>query len=104
MSRAPSRALRELLLELARLLDRRTVAEVLELEELAQLDLRVVSLALRIGRALRPLDRLLARAHLDQPVARDQLLRFRERAVEDDALGARVPDARALARRMQSGE
>ena len=54
--------------------------------------------------ARRPLDRLLLRLHLDQPVAADDLLRLGERAVDDRGLAARERDARALRARVQPVE
>src|ERR1700736_1151572 len=83
--------LRQLLLEPARLLDRLAggdIGEILELEELAQLDLAVLAVAERRRRALRPLDRLVAGFDLDQPVAGDESRRVGEGAVDDGALAA----------------
>src|SRR5262249_5334879 len=65
--------LRQLLVELARLFDRRAGGEVLELEELPDLDLTLLSRAVGSRRALGPLDRLFPGLHLDEPVAGDQL-------------------------------
>src|SRR5262249_19019369 len=70
--------------------------EVVQLEELAHLDLGVLARAGGIREALRPGERLLARLHLDDGVAGDQLLRLGEGPVGDDARPARVPDAPAL--------
>src|SRR5262245_44283233 len=93
-------ALRELLLELARLVHRFAGSEVVQLEQLANLDLAFGSLAVGSGRALRPFDRLLLRLHLDQPVAGDQFLRLGEGPVDDGALPSGELDARALRARL----
>jgi GNAT superfamily N-acetyltransferase len=54
------------------------------------------------GRALHPLDALLAALRLQQPEAGDQLLGLRERTVDDRALAARAEaEARALGGRVQ---
>src|SRR5215471_15962790 len=87
---------RELLLELARLIDRLAGTQVVQLEELANLDLALRSLPVRGGRALGPFDRLFPRLDLDQPVAGDQLLGLGERAVDHGALPSGEPHARAL--------
>src|SRR3954471_3995474 len=76
------------------------LAEVLGLEDLADLDLR---LGLhRVGAALDPLDRLFERLDLDDPEARDELLRLGERAVDDAALVGAEAHARALRARVQA--
>src|SRR5882672_10495841 len=49
-----------------------------------------------VGRALEPLDCLVHRAHLPQPVAGHELLGLRERPVDDGALLAVEPNALAL--------
>ena len=69
------------------------VAEVLGLEHRANghLDATVE------GRALDPLDRLLHRLHLPDPVAGDELLGLGERPVDDRALRAREAHALGLA-------
>src|SRR5262245_10808058 len=84
-----------LLFHLAEALDAFAVAEVLELEQLAHLELRLAAVDRRVGEAPRPLHRLLARLHLDQGVARDQLLRLGERPVDHGALRSRVLHAPA---------
>src|SRR6185295_1707103 len=98
--------LRDLVLELAVLVERRAGLELLELEHPAQLDLGLGA-GLWIGLErdpLGPLDRLLARLDLDDPVAGDQLLGLGERAVDHLALAAgREPDPRALRARRQAG-
>src|SRR5438046_4627249 len=75
-------------------------AEVLRLEDLADLDLGI--LPHRIGAALDPFDRLFLRLHLPDPEAGDQLLGLGEGPVDDGALGSREPDARALRARVQA--
>src|SRR5437879_155864 len=80
-------------------LGRELGAEVLRLEHLADLDLRI--LPHRIGAALDPFDRLFLRLHLPDPEAGDQLLGLGEGPVDDGALGSREPDARALRARVQ---
>src|SRR5258708_3337757 len=66
--------------------------------DLADLDLTVLE-----GHARGPLDRLLPRLHLDQPEARDQLLRLGEGPVDHRRLaGPGEPDARALRARMEA--
>src|SRR5262245_8332514 len=77
---APSLLLRDLRAELPVVVDGRALAEVLQLEQLADLDLAVA--VVRLGAALDPLDRLGLVAHLDDPVAGDQLLGLREWAVD----------------------
>jgi len=76
-----------LLAELAVALDCFAGTEVLELEDLPDLDLAV--LGMRIRAALDPFDRLGLRLHLDDTIAGDQLLRFREGAVD---YGPLVPE------------
>src|SRR4029450_8634438 len=72
--------------------------EVRELLDLADLDHVAV-----LGRtAPRPLDRLLLRLRLDQPVAADRLLGLGERAVHDRGLAAGEADARGLGRRVEA--
>src|SRR3979409_1972917 len=65
-------------------LRRQLLAEVVGLEDLAQLDLD----AAVERRALEPLDCLLARRALPHPVAGDDLLGLGERTVDDGALAA----------------
>src|SRR5204862_7474891 len=69
-------------------------AEILGLEHLADLDLRVA--VHRIRAALDPFDGLFLRTHLPDPEARDQLLGLGERTVDDGALLAGEVHARAL--------
>src|SRR5215211_2535859 len=80
-------------------LGRELVTEVLGLEHLPDLDLGLS--LVRIGTALDPFDRLVQRLHLDQPVARDQLLRLREGAVDHGALPSGELHPRALRARLQ---
>src|SRR6266487_1781155 len=58
-------------------------AEVLGLEDLADLDVAVLREG--VGAALDPRDRLLLRLYLPEPEAGDQLLRLGERAVDHGA-------------------
>src|SRR5438046_4185605 len=53
------------------------------------------------GRALEPLQRLVHRPHLPQPVACHELFGLRERAVDDRALPALEPKALALRARVE---
>jgi mono/diheme cytochrome c family protein len=89
---------RELLLEPAMLLDGFALAEVGELEDLPDLDL----CAAFERRSLEPLDRLLLRLALPDPVARDELLAFGERPIDDGALVALEADPRAFRARLQA--
>ena len=75
------------------------VAEVLGLEHRPDLDHAVIAVGVRDP--LDPLDRLVERLDLPQPVARQQLLGLGERAVDHLALAARERDADALRARMQ---
>src|SRR5262245_57550805 len=68
-------------------LGRELGAEVVGLEDLPDLDLRLALVG--IGAALDPLDALLFRLHLPQPEPRDQLLGLRERAVDHGPPGPR---------------
>src|SRR3954447_19402213 len=72
------------------------LAEVVGLDELAQLHL-----AVRERGALQPLERLLLRLHLPDPVAGDELLRLGERAVDHGRRGAAEAHARAVRARAQ---
>ena len=58
--------------------DRFAGSEVVQLEHLANFDLALRGLAVRSRDPLGPFDRFLLRFHLDQPVARDQVLRLGE--------------------------
>src|SRR2546428_4316178 len=89
--------------QLAELLDRRALGEIVELEVLAHLDLADGAVDRRIGEALGPLDRFLARLDVDHGVAGHQLLRFGERAVDEAALFTVVLDPPALAAALQPG-
>src|SRR4249920_2900078 len=63
-------------------LGRKFGAEIFRFEDLADLDLGRAALEQR-GAALHPLDRFVERFDLDDPEAGDELLRLRERAVND---------------------
>src|SRR5262249_17303485 len=78
-------------------LRRELLAEVVGLEDLAQLDLDTAV----ERRSLEPLDRLLARRALPDPVACDDLLGLGERTVDDGALAAVEADLCALGGRVQ---
>src|SRR5438105_14657222 len=88
--------LREFLLELAGAVHRRALTELVELEDLADLDLtlRAVFTVVPVSAAglerhpLRPLDGLRHGLRFDDPVARDQLLRLREGPLDHGALSA----------------
>ncbi len=71
--------------------------ELRDLVDLAQLDLDAAA----ERRAPHPRDRFLLRPHLDQPEARDQLLRFGERPVRHRDLPVGELEPRALGRRVQ---
>src|ERR1700729_2612408 len=72
-----------------------------KLNELSHFDLNLLTRSRRS--ALRPLDRFFDRLHLDKPVARDQLLRFRERPVNHRLLSVgRNVDARTRGTRIQT--
>src|SRR5690606_31930226 len=86
--------LRELFANLAVMLDALALAEILEFEHLA--DLKFALALVRVGAALHPLDGFRLRLDVDDPVAGDVLLRFRERPVDHRALVAVEADARAL--------
>src|SRR5262249_7174378 len=91
----------KLLLQLARPVDGVAGSEVLELEQLAKLDLSFPSFAMGSGNALGPFDRLFPRLHLDQPVSGDQLLRLGEGPVDHRALSSGELDARPLRARLE---
>src|SRR5690242_7120576 len=76
--------------------------KLLELVELAHLDLALDAVDRRIRVALGPLDRFLARFRPDDGVAGDELLGFGERPVDEAALCAVVVDAPALAARLEA--
>src|SRR5882672_3814622 len=76
--------------------------KVVSLEDLANLDLRLLAGAERAGAALDPFDRLFLRLDLKQPVAGDQLLRLGEGSVDHSPLVARELDPRALGARLQA--
>src|SRR2546428_1135907 len=72
-------------------------SHTLELDDFADLEGPSV-----IGCPLEPLEGLVHRAHLPEPVPRHQLLGLRERAVDDGALLAVEPNALALRARVQA--
>src|SRR5436305_13545303 len=72
-------------------------AEVLRLEDLADLDLLVLERG-----ALEPLDRLVLRLHPPDPVAGDQLLGLGEGAVDHGRLAVRELDPRAFRARLEA--
>src|SRR5580698_787649 len=76
--------------------------EVAHLEERA--DFEVALFIVRVRAALHPLDALLEGSRLQDPIARDELLRLGEGAVDDGALAAREADARALRARLEARE
>src|SRR3974390_1801938 len=86
----------QLLLQLARAVDRLAGTEIFQLEQLTQLDLAIRSFAVWSGGAFGPFDRLFLRLHLDQPVPGDQPLGLGQGAVDHDALASGKLDARAL--------
>src|SRR6185503_20655120 len=86
----------------AKAFHRGAVGEVLELVERPHLDLAAAAVDRRIRKALCPLDRFLARFGLDDGVARHQVLGLGERAVDEAALLAVVPDAPALPGRLEA--
>jgi hypothetical protein len=84
--------------------DRLARTEVLELEEGTDLALALCAQAQRgvnLYEALGPLDRLGLRRELEDRIAGDQLLRFREVSVGHHALASGEPDTRALRARLQ---
>src|SRR5689334_9505279 len=92
----PGRRSAPLLFELAEALHFLGVAEVLQLVELAHLDLAHAALAGRVRVAAAPFQGLLARFHLDDGVAGDEFLGLGEGAVDETALLALVFDAPAV--------
>src|SRR5262249_57453007 len=84
----------DLLAQPAVMLHRLARAEVLQLEELADLDFAILSMG--IGAALDPFDRFRQRLALQCPVAGHELLGLREWAIDDGALAARQPHPHPL--------
>src|SRR5262245_29629048 len=70
--------------------------EIVQLEQLPDFDLPLFTTHCGVGKALGPFERLFSRLDLDQRIARDQLLRLRERPVNDRALVARILDLPAF--------
>lgn len=66
-------------------------AEVVGFGDRTNLELRILARH-RIGTATRPLDRFIDRLDLPEPETRDELLGFRERSIDDAALGPRDLD------------
>src|SRR3989449_1059288 len=87
---------------LAEALHRLAVPEVVQLEQLAYLDLAFLAVQRGIGKAPGPFHGFFLRFHLDDGVARDQLLCFGEGTVDHGALLSRVLDAPSLRRRLES--
>src|ERR1051325_882072 len=88
---------------LAEALYRLALAEVVQLEQLAHLDLPFLPVQGRVGEAPRPLHRLFLGLYLDERVASDQLLRLGEGPVDHGALFPGVRDTPALRARLQPG-
>src|SRR5215211_1029078 len=84
--------LRQLALQLACLLDRFARGEIFQLEELPNLNLRVFALV-RSGCAHGPLDGLVSRLGLNDPITGDQTLRVvAERSFDQRAFATRELD------------
>src|SRR6266516_1888173 len=76
---------------------RKLLTEILSLEDSSELALALRTKASRgvnLHKSLGPLDRLGLRRELEDRVAGDQLLRFREGPVDHRALASGVPDPR----------
>src|ERR1700730_10168697 len=89
---------------LAKAFDCLARTEVLELEEGTDLAFALSAKAQRgvnLYEALGPLDRLGLRRELEDRIAGDQLLSFREGSIGHDALASGEPDTRALRARLQ---
>src|SRR5262245_25594284 len=71
--------------DVAKAIDVSTLAEVVELEELPDLDFTALAVYGRVRHSLGRLQRLFARTPLAQRVTTDELFRFRERAVGQPA-------------------
>src|SRR5712691_4449839 len=82
-------------------LGRELFAEVVRFEHGTNLELALFARH-RIGTAASPFDRFLDRPDLPEPEARDELLGFGERSVDDGALASRELDALALRARMET--
>src|SRR5271156_2050526 len=95
----------QLLLQLARAIDRLARGEILQLEELAELDLAFRALAMGSRGALGPFDCFLLRLHLDQPISGDQPVGLGEGPLDHRALSPRREfEARALRARLKARE
>src|SRR5262249_28567026 len=88
--------LSEFCFQFASLFDCIARTEIFQLEQLTNLDVTFRAFTVRIGRLFGPFNRLLFGFHLDEPVAGNQLLRFRKWTVEYRALPPGKPDAGAL--------
>ena len=76
-------------------------AEILQFEQLANFDLALLAVDGGIGHPPSPIEGLLARLHLNDGVAGDDLLGFGEGAVDDRALVAGELDAESLGAGLQ---
>src|SRR4029079_8103183 len=88
--------------QVAEAVDRSRGAELVELVERPDLDLAVRIRGERRGAALRTFDALRAGLHLNHGVARDELLAFRERPVDERAAAALPAEPETLRGRLQS--
>src|SRR5258708_37558538 len=86
----------EVLLHLAKALDRLARTEILQFEELPDLDLGFLAVDGGIGKSPRPLHRFFPRLYLDDRVAGDELLRLGERPVYHSPLPTKLLDAPPL--------
>src|SRR3989441_4300817 len=90
--------------QLAEALHRLARREVVQLEQLAHLDLAFLAVRSRIGIAPGPFHGLFFRLHLNKRVAGDELLRLGEGPVDHGALPSGVLDAPALRARLEPGD
>src|SRR4029078_2498568 len=88
--------------QVAEAVDRSRGAELVELVERPDLALACPTRAERRGEALHPFDALRAGLHLKHGVARDELLAFRERPVDERAAAAVPAEPETLCARVQS--
>ena len=91
------------LFHFAEAIDLRARLEVLELEQWPDLDFRFPVIERGIREALRPLQRLFTRVHLDHRVTRHELLGLRERAIDHATLVTRIPDSPSMACGLEPG-
>src|SRR2546428_410308 len=87
--------------QLAEALHRLARREVVQLEQLAHLDLAFLAVRSRIGIAPGPFHGLFFRLHLNKRVAGDELLRLGEGPVDHGALPSGELDAHALRARLE---